>query len=71
MPAGFYVAWHPWLDRPELGAGMLHKVGHSGDLARRLSDDAYVTTWPPGWRFVATFICPSKAVAARLEAAVL
>jgi superfamily II DNA or RNA helicase len=67
---GFYIAHHRWLDA-ENGAGALHKVGHSGDLRRRLRDDAYVTCFPPGWAFVATIETRTKKDAQRLEAGVL
>lgn len=68
--AGFYVAHHPWLDA-ERGANALFKVGHTGNLRRRLGDDAYVTCFPPGWKFVYTFETSSKMDAHRLETGVL
>ncbi len=68
--AGLYVAWHPWLDC-EHGAGQLHKVGHTGDLSRRLEDSSYVTCFPPGWKYVATYETEGKDDAHLLESAVL
>lgn len=67
---GFYVAHHPWLDN-EHRANALFKVGHTGDLRRRLDDDAYVTCFPPGWKFVYTFETRNKLDAHRLETGVL
>jgi len=67
---GFYVAHHRWLDA-ERGPDTLYKLGHTGDLRRRLSDDAYVTNFSPEWRFVYTVETPSRLDALRLEAGVL
>lgn len=67
---GFYIAHHPWLDN-ERGGDTLYKVGHSGDLCRRLNDDAYVTCFPSGWRYVFTVETKTKTDAHRLEAGVL
>ena len=67
---GFYIAHHRWLDA-EAGPGALHKVGHSGDLRRRLSDSSYVTCFAPGWAFVFAIETASKRDAHRLEAGVL
>lgn len=67
---GFYVAHHRWLD-VEHGPDALYKVGHTGDLRRRLEDSAYVTCFPTGWRFVLTVETASKLEAQRLEAGVL
>jgi len=68
---GFYITTGRWLDA-EAGPGQLHKVGHSGDLGRRLTDSAYVTCFPPDhWRYVATFELATKDEAELLEAAVL
>jgi superfamily II DNA or RNA helicase len=67
---GFYVAHHKWLDS-ERGSGTLYKVGHTGDLRRRLNDDAYITCFSPGWRFVYTIETAAKLDAHRLEAGVL
>jgi len=67
--AGFYIARHPWLGR--IAGDALHKVGHTGDLRARLQDDAYVTCYPPGWTFAATFETPDKETAWLLESAVL
>lgn len=68
---GFYVAWGRWLDA-EYGPGALHKVGHTGDLRRRLHDGSYVTGFPPDhWRYALTAETASRLDAARLEAAVL
>ena len=63
---GFYVAHHPWFD----GAG-LHKVGQTGDLHRRLHDGAYVTCFPPGFRYVFVAETPTKRDAEKIEAGVL
>jgi superfamily II DNA or RNA helicase len=68
--AGLYIAHHRWLDA-EFGPGQLHKVGHTGDLGARLTDGAYATCFPAGWRYVATFECASKEDAFLLETAVL
>ena len=43
---GFYIAHHRWLDA-EYGPDALYKVGHTGDLRRRLTNDAYVTCFTP------------------------
>lgn len=67
---GFYVAHHRWLDT-EFGPGSLYKVGFTGDLRRRLADDAYVTCFTPEWRFVRTFETRTKEDARRLETGVL
>jgi superfamily II DNA or RNA helicase len=66
---GVYIATHPWLDRPE--PGRLFKVGHTGSLGDRLHDSAYVTCFPPGWRYVATFELATKEEAHLLETAIL
>lgn len=68
--SGLYVAHHRWLD-VECGPGRLHKVGHTGNLGGRLNDSAYVTNFPPGWAYVATFEVASKEEAFLLETAVL
>ncbi len=68
--AGLYIAWHPWLDY-EHGAGQLHKVGHTGDLSRRLEDSSYVTCFSPGWKYIATYETEGKDDAHLLESAVL
>lgn len=65
-----YIAHHRWLDT-EFGPKSLYKVGHTGNLASRLGDSAYVTCFPPGWRYVATFELPTKEDAFLLETAVL
>src|SRR3990172_7386196 len=70
VQAGLYIAWHPWLDY-EHGAGRLHKVGHTGDLGRRLDDSSYVTCFSPGWKYVATYETEGKDDAHLLESAVL
>ncbi len=68
---GFYIASGHWLDA-EYGPGELHKVGHTGDLGRRLHDDAYVTNFPEGhWRYAATLETATKEEAFLLETAVL
>ena len=67
---GFYVAHHHWLDA-EHGPDALYKVGHTGDLRRRLTDDAYVTCFTPGFRYVRTVETRTKEDAHRLETAVL
>lgn len=67
---GFYVAHHRWLDADH-GPDTLYKVGHTGDLRRRLNDDAYVTCFPPGFSFVYTVETRSKDEAHRLETGVL
>ena len=67
MTSGVYVAHHRWLDF-DFGPNALYKVGFSTNLAARLSDGAYVTCFPAGWRFIAVFAC---AEAAKLEAAAL
>src|SRR4051812_10068006 len=70
-PCGFYIASGRWLDT-EHGPGQLHKVGHTGDLSRRLTDSAYTTCYPPGhWSYAATFELPTKEEARLLETAVL
>ena len=66
MPAGFYIAAHRWLARDGL-----HKVGHTGDLSRRLSDDAYHTCFPEGWSYAWTYEVRTKEEAARIEWLVL
>ena len=68
--SGLYIAHHSWLDA-EYGPDSLYKVGHTGDLGARLTDSAYVTCFPPGWRYVATFELPTKEDAFLLETAVL
>jgi superfamily II DNA or RNA helicase len=69
--SGLYIAWCEWLDH-ERGPGRLHKVGHTGDLARRLRDDCYTTCFPEeAWCYLATFELPSKEDAFLLETAVL
>ncbi len=68
--SGFYIAHHRWLDN-EYGQGLLYKVGHTGDLCARLTDDAYTTCFPPGWRYVATFEVKTKNEAYLLESSVL
>lgn len=83
---GFYIAHHPWLravseggtatggdDGTANGSGgaRLFKVGHTGDLRARLNDGAYVTCYPPGWTYVATFETADKDAAWLLESAVL
>jgi superfamily II DNA or RNA helicase len=68
---GFYVAVHRWLEF-DYGTDSLYKVGHTGNLATRLTDSAYVTCFPPdGWHYVATFELPTKEDAFLLETAVL
>jgi superfamily II DNA or RNA helicase len=68
---GTYVAWGKWLDH-EFGPDRLYKVGHTGDLFRRLEDSSYVTCFPPGhWKYVATFEFQTKEEAFLLETAVL
>lgn len=63
---GVYIAWNPWF-----GEG-LHKIGHTGDLRRRLNDGAYVTCFlPDSFRYEATFELATKEDAARLERAAL
>jgi superfamily II DNA or RNA helicase len=68
--AGVYIAHHRLYD-VDFGPGQQFKVGHSGELGRRLHDGAYKTCWPAGWRYVATFELETKHDAERLEAAVL
>ena len=64
---GFYIARCNLLDYQ-----MIHKVGHTGDLRVRLTDSAYVTSFPPNsWSFAATFELPTKEDARLLETAVL
>lgn len=70
MTAGCYIAHHPWLDIVG-GKGLLFKVGHSGDLARRIVDGAYTTCYPEGWEYVATFETKTKEEAEQIETAVL
>ena len=68
---GFYVAWGPWLDI-DYGTDSLYKVGHTGDLRARLSDDCYNTCFPPGhWRYIFTIETLTKNDAFRLETGVL
>jgi superfamily II DNA or RNA helicase len=67
---GVYIAHHRWLDT-EFGVGQLFKVGHTGDLGARLTDGAYVTCFPSGWVYVASFELATKADAHLLETAVL
>lgn len=67
---GFYVAHHRWFDF-EAGPDALYKVGHTGDLRRRLTDGAYVTCFPGGFSYVFTVETPTKADAFRLETGVL
>src|SRR4051812_13193523 len=67
---GVYIAHHRWLDA-EHGPGALHKVGHTGDLGARLGDSAYVTCFPLGWAYVATFETATTEEAHLLETAVL
>jgi len=67
---GLYIAHHRWLDL-DYGPGQLFKVGHTSDLGARLGDSAYVTCFPPGWRYVATFELATKEDAFLLETAVL
>ncbi len=69
MIAGAYIAFHPWLALASPGAP-LFKVGHSGSLARRLTDDAYVTCFPVGWRYVATLETATKE-AEKIEGVIL
>lgn len=67
---GFYIAHHRWLDS-DFGPDALYKVGHTGNLARRLTDDAYITCFSSSWKYIATFGLPTKGEAESLEAAVL
>lgn len=67
---GFYVAHHPWLDR-EFGAGALWKVGFSASLGARLSDGAYTTCYPRGWRYHWTCETATADEALAIETAVL
>lgn len=67
---GFYIAHHPWFDA-ERGSGKLFKVGHTGDLRRRLCDDAYTTCFSEGFAFRFTLETASKEDAARVEGTVL
>lgn len=69
MPAGFYIAWHPWL---ALGGGdSLFKVGFSADLSRRLLDGCYSTCFPLGWRYRFTLETEDPELARDIETAVL
>jgi hypothetical protein len=69
--AGFYVAWGRWLDC-EFGPDRLYKVGHTGDLGRRLTDSDFTTCFPAGmWCYRATFELPSKEDAQLLETEIL
>lgn len=65
-----YIAHHPLLDHISAPNGVF-KVGHTGGLGGRLHDGEYITCWPPGWHYVATFELGSKREAAQLEDAVL
>ena len=70
MQPGLYIAHHHWLDS-DYGPGQLYKVGHSGVLGMRLNDSAYVTCFPPGWYYIATFEVATKEEAFYLETAML
>lgn len=73
MPAGTYIAHHPyfpWIACAH-GAVDIVKVGESGRLGDRLFDSCYTTLFPPGWFYVATYETESKEDAQRLEAAML
>ena len=65
--SGTYIATHPWV----ANSISAHKIGHTGDLHRRLHDSAYVTCFSDEWKFHATFETESKKDAAKLESAVL
>lgn len=68
---GFYVAWGPWLTSDD-GGGILHKVGHTGNLARRLTDDAYTTCFPENhWKYVFTLETATADEASMIESGVL
>lgn len=67
--SGVYVAHHPWLDT-EQGHNTLYKIGSSGNLRQRLQQDAYVTCFTPGWRYVNLIYTRSKRDAQRLEAGI-
>jgi len=71
--SGAYVAYHPALRHFAKYAGVagVVKVGESGRLACRLSDSAYTTCWPDGWRYLATFETATREDARRIEAYVL
>lgn len=62
--AGFYCAWHPWLQD-------CVKVGFTTDLGRRLTDDCYVTCFTPEWAYLFTLETASGPDANRIEQAVL
>ena len=65
--SGTYIAAHPWI----VNSIHAYKIGHTGDLRRRLHDSAYVTCFSDEWVFHAAFETETKKDAARLEAAVL
>ena len=68
---GFYIIHNPWFDA-EYGPNSLYKVGHTGDLARRLQDSCYVTAFPPGsCVYVHTIETATKDDACRIEQGVL
>jgi len=68
--AGFYIVHHRWFDQ-DFGTHQLFKIGHTSDLGMRLTDGAYTTCFPPGWKFVTTFEVLTKEDAERLESYVL
>lgn len=67
---GFYVAHHRWFDADD-GPDALYKVGFTSNLGRRLTDDAYTTCFPEGFRFVAVVTTANGESAHRLETGVL
>jgi superfamily II DNA or RNA helicase len=71
--AGAYIAGHFWLDliSKHEGKGPIYKVGHSGDLGRRLLDSSYTTCFPPGWRYEVTYETATKDAAELIEAKIL
>ena len=70
MIPGFYIAEHECLDSQTTKTRRV-KVGHSGDLANRLHNDAYVTNFPEGWRYAFTIEVADKNTAFIVEQSVL
>lgn len=72
---GFYIASHPWyslvsssrIGRPDT----LFKVGHSGDLSRRIHDSCYTTAFSDEWSYRFVLECDTKESAEAVEQAML